>query len=97
MRHHLVLSIFFLFHFQRYDDAEDRARKAKKRAEKALKKEEDELGVLEIPDDELAVNLRAHFYVARMLGKLLPTPSASSAATGGSKARVEGLVKSLAK
>ena len=41
-----------------YDDAEDLARKAKKRAEKAAKEEEQRLGKLEIPDDELHVNLR---------------------------------------
>jgi hypothetical protein len=76
----------------RYDDAEDRARKAKTRAAKALRAEEDELGVLEIPDDELGVNLRAHFYVARMLGKLLPHPAATRRDD-----RVAGLAKSLAK
>jgi hypothetical protein len=48
--------------------------------------------VLEIPDDELGVNLRAHFYVARMLGKLLPPPAATRRAD-----RVAGLAKSLAK
>jgi len=91
-----MLPSFFFHRTHRYDDAEDRARKAKTRAAKALQKEEDELGVLEIPDDELAVNLRAHFYVARMLGKVLPTPS-TSAGAGSRNSRVEGLVKSLTK
>jgi hypothetical protein len=75
-----------------YDDEEDRKRKAKKREDKKKAAEDEALGgKLDIPPDELAVCLRAHFYIARLYGKLLPVPGAQG------EARVVGLKQSLQK
>jgi len=75
-----------------YDDEETKERKAKRRSAKAFDREEERKGgALTVPDDELGIHLRAHFYIARMHGKLLPLPSEHG------EARVKGLRQSLEK
>mmetsp|Transcript_50467 Transcript_50467/g.64671 ORF Transcript_50467/g.64671 Transcript_50467/m.64671 type:complete len:563 (+) Transcript_50467:706-2394(+) len=75
-----------------YDDEEDKKRKQKKLADKKAAAEEESMGgKLEIPPDELAVHLRAHFYVARLYSKLLPLAGSQG------EDRVKGLKQSLEK
>ena len=70
--------------------AKSEARRAKRKADKAAKKKDEEFP-LEVEADALGVHLRAHFYIARMHGKMLPLPHETG------EARVRGLKASLKK
>ena len=69
--------------------ASEKRRAARKAAKKAKKKEKE--FPLEIEPADLGVHLRAHFYVARMYGKLLPMSQDTA------EGRVQGLRNSLKK
>ena len=63
---------------------------AQRKADKAAKKKDEEFP-LEVEADALGVHRRAHFYIARMHGKMLPLPHETG------EARVRGLKASLKK
>ena len=69
--------------------ASERRRKARREAKRAKKKEEE--FPLEVEPADLGLHLRAHFYIARMHGKLLALPTETG------EARVKGLRGSLKK